>query len=271
MFSFVSQNQKAYILYFLVYMNRFLKISSKTINLKSVSTKTTPKMSVKPEILLFDLDGTLYDAGNGYIEHIRKNIFEFIYIQGFVPRTESAEEFWKIIFKKYNQTFRALKASGYEFDGDEYWRYHRSGMDKFFSSDAILREVLQSFPQKKYIFTNCNEQQAIEALKLLGIDDCFDDIYGSSFMGDNCKPEEVVFTKIFEHLEITDPSKVCLFEDSFKNLVTANKLGMSTVLVESMTAEEEGVTDDDRQILTASIRTLSDLKSLEILKEMNIL
>lgn len=30
-------------------------------------------------VLIFDLDGTLYDAGNGYVNRIRSNLFEFMY------------------------------------------------------------------------------------------------------------------------------------------------------------------------------------------------
>ena len=36
-------------------------------------------------------------------------------------------------------------------------------------------------------------------------------------------------------------SREAMFEDSFKNLVTAKALGMSTVFVQSETAREEGV------------------------------
>jgi hypothetical protein len=31
------------------------------------------------KVLVFDLDGTLYDASCGYVDHIRSNIFDFMY------------------------------------------------------------------------------------------------------------------------------------------------------------------------------------------------
>jgi phosphoglycolate phosphatase-like HAD superfamily hydrolase len=34
---------------------------------------------MRTEVLIFDLDGTLYDASSGYVDHIRSNIFEFMY------------------------------------------------------------------------------------------------------------------------------------------------------------------------------------------------
>lgn len=218
--------------------------------------------------LLFDLDGTLYSANNGYIEHIRSNIFEFIYRQGFVTRDESAEAFWRPIFKKYNQTYRGLRASGYNFDEKEYWSFHRQGMEKFLNRDDSLRKNLEKMKCKEmYIFTNCHEDQAIEALKHLGIDDLFSRVFGAGFMGDYCKPEIEVFEKIFHELKIDDPSSVCLFEDSYKNLVSARSLGIATVFVESITATEEGVNDDDKNILNAVISSLSDDESISILQE----
>ena len=69
--------------------------------------------------LIFDLDGCLYDAGCGFVEHVRANVFEFMYQKGMVPRSESAEDVWLPLFKKYNQSQKALKMGGWEFDNDE--------------------------------------------------------------------------------------------------------------------------------------------------------
>ena len=135
-------------------------------------------------------------------------------------------------------------------------------MEKYLKDDANLRNVLLYLPQKKYIFTNCNEIQARSALECLGVADCFEGIFGASFMGEYCKPNPIVFQRIFDHLNITDPSTTCLFEDSFKNLVTASSLGMATVLIESMTAIEEGVTDADRQQVNCVLPSLSDADAL---------
>ena len=208
--------------------------------------------------LLFDLDGTLYPVSNGYVSHIRRNLFEFMYEKNFVARSESAESVWKPLFQKFNQSRRGLKHAGFEFDDDEYWAKHRSGMEMFFTIDPILRENILSFPQDKYIFTNCNELEAAKLLDLLGIGDCFQGIFGASFMGDVCKPEEQAFKLIMEKLNIENGAALCLFEDSFKNLVTASKFGIATVFVESETAGEEGVTDLDRELLNAAIPSLSE-------------
>ncbi len=189
-----------------------------------------------------------------------------MHAKGFVPPTKSAEEVWKPIFAKYNQTKRGLKAEGMIFDEEEYWEFHRSGVELFLTKDESLRSVLQSLPQKKYLFTNCHEKQALTALKCLGVDDCFDGVFGAAFMGDHCKPEEIVYHQIIQLLRIDQASKVVLFEDSYKNLVTASRLGMKTVFIESITAEEEGVSSSDKLILSSILSNLSDNSTISQLK-----
>jgi FMN phosphatase YigB (HAD superfamily) len=94
-------------------------------------------------------------------------------------------------------------------------------------------------------------------MSLLGISDCFKGVFGASYMGVYCKPEPQVFEKLIATLGIEDPSRLCLFEDSYKNLVTARDFGISTVLIESHTATEEGVSEADRALIGCVLSTLS--------------
>ena len=83
-------------------------------------------------------------------------------------------------------------------------------------------------------------------------------------MGNHCKPEEEAFLKVLKDIDPENKlqyKKICMFEDSFKNLVTANRLGMSTVFIDSIiTSAEEGVNDKDKSFLSATVPTLSDDK-----------
>jgi hypothetical protein len=68
----------------------------------------------------------------------------------------------------------------------------RGGTADFLRPDAGVQQLLASLPQPKYIFTNCREEQAAEALECLGIGGHFGDtMFGSDFMGEACKPEKV--------------------------------------------------------------------------------
>ncbi|CAN0178896.1 unnamed protein product [Ascophyllum nodosum] len=156
---------------------------------------------------------------------------------------EEPEKVWRPLFQKYNQSAKGLRVGGgYEFDIDEFWSFTRSGADEFLKeAPQGLKSALENLPQaKKYVFTNCNEKEAEEALEILGIRQHFKGVFGAAAMGDTCKPDREAFDIVLEAIG-ADPTKTAMFEDSFKNLVTAKALGMSTVFVQSETAREEGV------------------------------
>ena len=56
-------------------------------------------------------------------------------------------------------------------------------------------------------------------------------------MGDRCKPEVEAFQKVLDDIGVKAEDCV-MFEDSFRNIVTAKKLGMKTVFVAGEDAEQ---------------------------------
>mmetsp|Transcript_32066 Transcript_32066/g.36467 ORF Transcript_32066/g.36467 Transcript_32066/m.36467 type:complete len:232 (-) Transcript_32066:46-741(-) len=206
---------------------------------------------MKFDLLLFDLDGTLYDQDCGYEENVHSNIFKFMtetkggkFDQ--ITSISEAKIVWQPIFQKYNLTKRGLLAEGYKFNTTEYDNYIRQGAKEFIKRDTDLRIFLESLPQRKVIFTNAPEQSANEILDLLGVKDLFETVLGSDFMGDNiCKPERAAFEKVLNHLNISDCRKVCYFEDSFQNLEEGGILGFSTVFIASTTLESEGRSEEE--------------------------
>mmetsp|Transcript_1301 Transcript_1301/g.3311 ORF Transcript_1301/g.3311 Transcript_1301/m.3311 type:complete len:283 (-) Transcript_1301:409-1257(-) len=213
------------------------------------------------DVLLFDLDGTLYDHSCGYEEEIHSNIFKFMVESrggkfDAITTLEEAKQAWKPIFDKYNLTKRGLLGEGYVFDSKYYDEYIRKGAAKYFSKDDALRAFLESFPSrmKKVVFTNAPESSANEILHLLGVSDLFDAVLGTDFLESRvCKPEPEAFAKVLGYLfpvvENTNNSlssiaarnrRICYFEDSFKNLQAGKKLGFRTVFITSETLASEG-------------------------------
>uniref|UniRef100_A0A7R9WXU8 Pyrimidine 5'-nucleotidase n=1 Tax=Craspedostauros australis TaxID=1486917 RepID=A0A7R9WXU8_9STRA len=191
------------------------------------------------ELLIFDLDGTLYDRDNGYTQHVHDNIFRFMAkTEGgkfdAIDSVATARKVWEPIFAKYNLTKRGLMAEGYDFDPIHYDTFIRRGASNFFAKDPVLREVLQSMPQRKVIFTNAPESSANEILQLLGVADLFDCVYGTDFLQNKvCKPEIAAFEKVLAEHASVPVSRICYFEDSFKNLVAGQKLGFRSVFIRS--------------------------------------
>lgn len=210
------------------------------------------------DLLIFDLDGCLYDEGNGYSDEIHANIHRFMAEKtggkfDALATLEEARAAWEPIFAKYNLTKRGLIAEGYEFDWDEYDSYIRRGAERYISADPALRSFLESLPQKrKVVFTNAPETSAHEILRLLGVADLFERVYGTEFMGNRvCKPEREAFEAVLDHLGVREGeegevrSRICYFEDSFKNLEAGRKLGFKTVFVRSATLANEGRSEEE--------------------------
>ena len=64
------------------------------------------------------------------------------------------------------------------FDEDEYWRFIRGDCTAVLTPSKETRQFICRLPGKKYVFTNCHEKQALEALRVLDLADCFDGIFG---------------------------------------------------------------------------------------------
>lgn len=71
---------------------------------------------------------------NDYEHHVRTKVFQFMHEKLGVPE-EDAYGIWKKAFVKYNQSLKALKESGFQFDVNEYWDFIRSGAEDFLKPD----------------------------------------------------------------------------------------------------------------------------------------
>ncbi|GMH52916.1 hypothetical protein TrRE_jg3942, partial [Triparma retinervis] len=99
------------------------------------------------KVCLFDLDGCLYDADNGYTEAIHANILNYMVTATYskftsITTVDQARSIWRPIFDKYNLTKRGLLAEGYEIREKEYDEFIRQGEELYIKRDDRLREVL---------------------------------------------------------------------------------------------------------------------------------
>jgi hypothetical protein len=95
------------------------QLHSNPINPPQAAAAATAAAATQParrRVLLFDLDGTLYDNGNGYRQHIIGRLCEFMHEHLGVPRSTPAEPIWRRIFNTYHQSERGFRAEGYTFD-----------------------------------------------------------------------------------------------------------------------------------------------------------
>lgn len=201
-------------------------------------------------VYIFDLDGTLYPESSGYEAACKERVFSYMVDKLVCASTISdAKRIWSKGYEKYHQTLKVLRALGLKFDEEEYWKYMRGNCRAYLAASQDTREFLRSLSGQKYVFTNCHEAQAIEALEALNLADCFDGVFGAHRMGTSCKPEVEAFSKMIRAFNIKDTSRCVFFEDSVINLRIASKVfNMITILITNQSlpiAELQRVSSDE--------------------------
>ena len=93
------------------------------------------------DALVFDLDGVLYPAENGYMAHVRSNATRFIAERFGLPH-DAAEDLRRRAFANANQTVKGLRDLGYPVDAADFADFCRQGEDRFlFEDDDVITAV----------------------------------------------------------------------------------------------------------------------------------
>jgi putative hydrolase of the HAD superfamily len=182
------------------------------------------------ESLYFDLDDTLYPASSGLWEAIRQRMNS--YMQKFInlPLPEIVH-MRQDYLEKYGTTLRGLQAH-YEVDTDEYLAYvHDLPLEDFIRPDSKLKQVLLSLPQRRWIFTNSDNNHARRVLKILGVEDCFNGIIDIRAVDFACKPDKIAYQRALAIAGDENPGSCMIFDDALRNLIPAHVMGFYTVLV----------------------------------------
>jgi len=182
------------------------------------------------EVLFFDLDETLYPAGNGVWDAIAERINLYIHQRLNLP--------WKEIpalreqyYLTYGTTMRGLEEA-HHIDTQEYLRFvHDIPITDYLQPNEPLREMLINFPQSKYIFTNADSNHAKRVLQALAIEDCFEGVIDVNMVSPYCKPQPEAYETVLKLLDDIGHKKAVLIDDKIANLKTANRFDFFTVLV----------------------------------------
>jgi len=184
---------------------------------------------MKITTLLIDLDDTLYPASCGLWEAIRRRIDLYVQTKFSLP-PEEASDLRRKLFLKYGTTLRGLQ-SVYKVDAEEYLAFvHDVPLAQYIQADPAVRQALLACHQRKVIFTNADVPHARRVLKILELDNLFEQIIDIHAFDPYCKPMPEAFLIALDLLGET--SQTCMVvDDSLPNLVTAHTLGMHTVWV----------------------------------------
>lgn len=180
--------------------------------------------------LLIDLDGTVYPNDNGIWDAIASRMDQFMQEEMGLSEDEipSLREDY---YTQFGTTLSGLRRY-HNIDESKYLRYvHDIPLHQYLHPDLELRELLLNLPQKKWIFTNSDQKHSERVLRALDIYDLFDGILDINKFKFVNKPNPLVYKYALELIGNPPPTDCIFLDDSWRNLVPAKKLGITTVLV----------------------------------------
>lgn len=185
-------------------------------------------------VWIFDLDNTLHNATPHIFPHINRSMTA--YLQKYLQLDEQAANALRVDYwQRYGATLSGM-VRHHGTDPDHFlWHTHQfPELPQMVLREPQLRQVLQRLSGRKLVFSNAPQHYAREVLRLLGVDDLFDDLFAIEHTRYRPKPQMHGFVRLLRKHRL-NPAQCVMVEDSVENLQTAKRLGMKTVWVSATT------------------------------------
>lgn len=162
------------------------------------------------QVLLLDLDETLYPRGNGVLRRIDARIDSFMVERlGIDAARVSAERI--ALRDRWGTTMRGL-AETFALDLDDYLHHcHGVDLSDLLAPDPRLRALLERLPVRKAVLTNAPRAHARQVLGLLGVADLMEQVIALEDLGYEPKPASSAYATALAKLGVAP--EACLFVD----------------------------------------------------------
>jgi len=179
------------------------------------------------DVLLFDLDETLYPPERGVLQRVDARINAYLQHHVGIPRHQ-VDEVRSALRRAHGTTLRGLVLR-HTVNQDEYLRFvHDCDLSDLLAPDPGLRDLLGRLPPRKVVFTNAPRAHARQVLQLLEIEEAFHDVVALEDLAYLPKPDPAAYAELLSRIGV--PARACcLVDDSRANLLPASALGMRTV------------------------------------------
>ena len=188
---------------------------------------------------IFDLDNTMYDINLGLFKKISNRITDFI-MSKYSLDIDQAKKIQKEYYLKYGLTLRGLIVEK-KLEPEEFLDYvHDVEHPELKKNDQLISKI-RILEVKKIIFTNATSKHAKKILKILELEDDFDQIIDIKDLDYIPKPDKRSYKKLLECLNLNKENldKTIFFEDTVKNLIPAKELGITTVWMKNSINEKD--------------------------------
>ncbi len=181
-------------------------------------------------VWIFDLDNTLHNATPHIFPHINRSMTAYLQEHlklGVKEANELRIDYWQ----RYGATLTGLMKH-HGTDPDHFlWHTHQfPKLPEMVMREPRLRWALKRLPGRKLVYSNAPAHYARAVLKLMQVDDLFDDVFAIEQARYRPKPESAGFRRLLRKHRLT-AAQCVMVEDSAENLRTAKQLGMHTVWV----------------------------------------
>jgi putative hydrolase of the HAD superfamily len=179
---------------------------------------------------IFDLDNTLHNASPHIFPHINRSMTA--YVQQHLQLDEVAANDLRVHYwQRYGATLSGLMRH-HGTDPEHFlWHTHQfPELPQMVLREPRLRHVLKALPGRKVVFSNAPEHYALAVLKLLRVDELFDDVMAVEHTRYRPKPDTFGFMRLLKR-HGAKAAQCVMVEDSLENLSAAKRLGMRTVWV----------------------------------------
>ena len=190
------------------------------------------------ELVIFDLDNTLYPRHSGLLQEVGHRIQTWL-CNHLALSWEEAEAKRREYYDRYGTTLGGLIAR-HDVDVHDYLRFvHDIPVEAYLDPDPALVRMLDTIPLRKAIYTNAPSEYGRRVLEVLGVNGRFEQLIGIEEVGLRNKPYRDAFERALALLGVQGPDCI-IVEDSVRNLRPAKELGLTTILVD---AEPDGNVD----------------------------
>ena len=179
---------------------------------------------------IFDLDNTLYCAGNGVFAQIESRMTD--YVMAFLKlEREAAYARQKDLYRAYGTTLNGLMLE-HGAAPDDYLHYVHDIDLSGLTADTALRAAVAQLPGRRFIFTNGCRDHAARILDRIGMSHLFEAVWDIRTIAFKPKPQMEAYESIVAAAGL-NPGQSAMFDDIARNLVPARALGMTTVWLQS--------------------------------------
>jgi putative hydrolase of the HAD superfamily len=181
-------------------------------------------------VWIFDLDNTLHNATPHIFPHINRSMTAYVQRELGIGEEEANAlrvEYWR----RYGATLKGLMRHHGTRPEHFLWHTHQfPALPDMVLQEPRLRHMLKALPGRKLLYSNAPRHYVHDVLRLLRVEDLFDDAFAIEHARFRPKPEAAGFRRLLKKHRL-HPARCVMVEDSVENLQTAKRLGMKTVLV----------------------------------------